>query len=807
MADLPISNRYKAYKEGTESLVRWITRTASRYSNASDFLHTLATPGSSAITLSTRDLVAFTKLVVANIAVDIPENILKITRDVVAEREVCANWYQDQKMNGELTASDKTHAYFIGTLHEIYDILHSARASRKQDCSRTARQTPPESIASAFSNSFQHLKVEEPIENPLGTTTGTVEGFTAAVKPTFRLEKQKDDKAFAIWCLLGDFSAVREYIISVWKDYKAGKNSLIAAGAITDAAFALMRYANEDFAEGNGDIANHPTMLAFLEEEMLVSRENEEMKRAPVEDESMNDDTTKDGKTRSTTDRHRLVKVQDQGTSLCREAGQFFEALVKAFRGGAADVESSASFRKDSPLGAFGDTLLKLVPTIQQYAHQLFDRYATDEEREGRIPADEFLSALMRYEINKKSSQVPIWLVVAGHSYMEIHAVLDGKMSCGGKDLCSHLERIRPMVKLAQQNYAVNPPACLSDRRRRHFELCGSEETVAQLDATEQLAQIATSQDWNFPSMKSAAVLSHFLPIYPSIVSYRVHYDMQHQGVQTFNCGIIVLSMAHFYKAGRKYGLIKSAWKDMDFLLANHVAIKLGRPGTQPIVSEPSKRNDPFEMAALFRTALGVPTVDLDRAVRPRLPRVSDLNFREIIYLSDLYNAVDEIQRGARLQNHHDRECINIILRRLSDAESKGKQKGRMPRKYSLVELLKTYEKHLKAGEPVLNFDYIDFYDLCGRSLRQIELLCRQILRSPATPDAWDFVDSLLWTAADVVNKAKPQSPEELYRTLIDTKFGRTTTCMDGIIEKVGSKYTTAALERSSTQAASSPGA
>jgi hypothetical protein len=172
MADLPISNRYKAYKEGTESLVRWITRTASRHSNAANFLHTLAAPGSSAITLSTRDLVTLTKLVVANIAVDIPENILKITQDVVAEREVCANWYKDLNMDGESTASDKTHAYFIGTLHEIYHILDSARASRKQECPRQPQQTPVETVPDTFNNLFQHLKVEEPVENPLGTTTG-----------------------------------------------------------------------------------------------------------------------------------------------------------------------------------------------------------------------------------------------------------------------------------------------------------------------------------------------------------------------------------------------------------------------------------------------------------------------------------------------------------------------------------------------------------------------------------------------------------------------------------------------------------
>lgn len=167
MADLPIRNRYKAYKEGTESLVRWATRKVTRYCNAAGYLRTLARPDCGAITLTTRDLMTLTKLVVANGAVEIPENILKITQDVVAEREVCANWYKGQNTNGELTESDKTHAYFIGTLKEIHDILHSARASQKQDYPRPPQQTSPQSIPCAFNISKSRNRSKTLSEPPL----------------------------------------------------------------------------------------------------------------------------------------------------------------------------------------------------------------------------------------------------------------------------------------------------------------------------------------------------------------------------------------------------------------------------------------------------------------------------------------------------------------------------------------------------------------------------------------------------------------------------------------------------------------
>lgn len=210
MAEILFINRYKSYKAGIENLVRWITRTESTCSNAAGFLRTLATSERSASTLTTRDLITLTTLIVANVTVEIPEDILRTTQDVVSEREFCANWYRNQNMKGELTEINETHTYFIGTLHEIYGMVCSAHVSQQQEASQQPSENRHQSIPSTFTNSFRHLEVEEPDENPLGMTTGSVEGFTALDKLDSRLEKQKGDKAFAIWCLLEDFSAVRK---------------------------------------------------------------------------------------------------------------------------------------------------------------------------------------------------------------------------------------------------------------------------------------------------------------------------------------------------------------------------------------------------------------------------------------------------------------------------------------------------------------------------------------------------------------------------------------------------------------------
>jgi hypothetical protein len=149
-----------------------------------------------------------------------------------------------------------------------------------------------------------------------------------------------------------------------------------------------------------------------------------------------------------------------------------------------------------------------------------------------------------------------------------------------------------------------------------------------------------------------------------------------------------------------------------------------------------------------------------------------------------------ETQRGVDHLNSTDREFINIVLRTLSDAENKGKDKGRKTAKYTLVELLQTYNKHLTANEPILNFSYIDFIDLCAFEIRKLGILYHPRSKGPMLEfPPWDFVDCLLWTAADVVSKSEHQnSPEDLHQALLKTRLGRTVTDLDAVIKISGSR-------------------
>lgn len=86
-----------------------------------------------------------------------------------------------------------------------------------------------------------HRQVGEPPENQFGTTTFILEDPTTTDEPEIH-RNERNDEEFLVWCLLQELSDVRKYICDVWMQYVSGKKSLLAAGVITDVAFALIRH-------------------------------------------------------------------------------------------------------------------------------------------------------------------------------------------------------------------------------------------------------------------------------------------------------------------------------------------------------------------------------------------------------------------------------------------------------------------------------------------------------------------------------------------------------------------------------------
>ena len=96
-------------------------------------------------------------------------------------------------------------------------------------------------------NLFDRLHVEEPSTQALGDQAHPPP-YTASPLPDFKLEKEDDDSAFAVWCFLQDLNDVRSFVHNTWLEYSRGEISFLAGSTVTGTAFGLLRTADAEFA-------------------------------------------------------------------------------------------------------------------------------------------------------------------------------------------------------------------------------------------------------------------------------------------------------------------------------------------------------------------------------------------------------------------------------------------------------------------------------------------------------------------------------------------------------------------------------
>lgn len=497
-----------------------------------------------------------------------------------------------------------------------------------------------------------------------------------------------------------------------------------------------MRRSNEDFAKADFDVAGHQAMLAFLEEEL--STKYDAMKRSPVEDESVKGETTKDERTKKATGWRRQFADQDQDAFICRKAGQLFDTLTRALQSGAMDVHSNAPPLPPPPNTANGRSPLdawRHTPSGSRTPCYMVGRSRIQPPTRVR-------------RIYFRANQARGQREVLSGSYLACIScpILLGDPQRSARQGVARNRR----PSLIPQSSPADCKAYQSDvtpnlrfRPRRHTMPVLRQRHSRKIfspsrgyKGSRPNCEVAGSELDNPKVRSNASAFTPTLPLMPYSPPPQRYATLQHA---TSPRGMAVLSMTHLYKAGQRYGLIKSAWKDMDFILENHVSFKGGRPGFQPIVAKPSERADTFEMAAIFRAALGVPTVDLNTAVRPRLPAISHLAWRKITHKSDLIDAMGETHRAVDRLDCTDRESINLVLAQLSDAESKGKNNGRKTTKHTLVDFLETYERHLAASKPLLRFDYIGFLDILSSNMHTSSLRHRPGPKNAAPCSPWNL--------------------------------------------------------------------
>lgn len=137
------------------------------------------------------------------------------------------------------TASDRTHAYFVGVLESVRQTLAPLMSAFDMQDLKTAANDIHTEQSTSNANLFATLEVYEPSEDFLNAPDIT----PSRTEPTFTMEAPDpvDEALFALTSLLHDINLLRAEIQRLWTTVKDDVSQLRAVATATNAAVELVR--------------------------------------------------------------------------------------------------------------------------------------------------------------------------------------------------------------------------------------------------------------------------------------------------------------------------------------------------------------------------------------------------------------------------------------------------------------------------------------------------------------------------------------------------------------------------------------
>ncbi|KAK5713786.1 hypothetical protein LTR17_017470 [Elasticomyces elasticus] len=799
MAPSPIAGRYKLYKKGTNKLVAWLTKTASRCSDITDILTSItpATPEAT-IKIRTRELIALAKAIAsARPPIELSASVLKACEDIIAGRESCAEWYAAQAIqdNSDLAEQNRTHVFFINTLKKVHEILFTcSRQAPVTNPAKAAKSTKSKKKAAAsLENMFAHLEVDEPSASPFGEARERTEHSIKAQEPLaqaeIELEQEGDDHALVIWCLLQDLNDVRNFICATWKEYCDGEVSLIAAATVTDTAFGLIRRINEDFETIYPSLRNWWDLENFLDIRMALLGNMVWMVPAK-----------RGGSPKNASSNLNPAEM------LCPSAAyllRYFWNNVRALMDGIGTIRKS--FVDDPYM-----FMLPPVPGFEQVLLQTLIESATTRMQGKSVlaSADEFANGLVEYCIG---DNLPIWLVVATQTLMEVFDLIHANPKCGADEFVATVAHHGAVLAQSRTFYECFKEGFLQPTWDAEIEMvnktyekiaeglleCDNEDLIDPEPCGPVAKGVAGElfkrrKELFYRTVSPMQWMLRF-PLMPGVLVHSMKTVMYKNGTLMANDGAVVLAAAHLYKAARHYGLI-SEWHDMDWLLAQHGS-------KQPLVIKVNTNADNDALLRHYLIAMGVPPSTFARKPRPGLPPRGELTTgsRPVNVTSDFHDFMCAQQDAEDKQGQTRGETMDVVMQQLADkavaSDSSPKRKGTTDVAMTPVQLLSIYKAEIIADEPKLNFDYIGFLELCAKILlgdvknAVIDYLPDPSVRPCSIRCGYELVHFLLLDAAETATRG---------RAIDSSLIAPAASAMQAIIRAEGKKFTLEAYNKSS---------
>ncbi|KAG8526668.1 uncharacterized protein KY384_008097 [Bacidia gigantensis] len=190
-------------------------------------------------------------------SVQMPASLYRIVQHAIRARQRCSEWFQNAKIRNE--HFDKGHTHFVKILQRALEILEpcvvdETAAKKPKD---QAKESPKES--EDLTNRFSALNMEESPEIDAFEIAEVVAAVHApqktkaskgkAIATEYELEDEEEfdaDLAFIVYCFFEDLHRTQDFLSDLWRKYMSGKCDLHTAAVTTNAAFELVRQAEED---------------------------------------------------------------------------------------------------------------------------------------------------------------------------------------------------------------------------------------------------------------------------------------------------------------------------------------------------------------------------------------------------------------------------------------------------------------------------------------------------------------------------------------------------------------------------------
>ncbi|KAL8638237.1 MAG: hypothetical protein Q9226_009011 [Calogaya cf. arnoldii] len=188
--------------------------------------------------------------------VKMPASLQMVVERAVRARQRCSEWFQKSGVSNQY--ADKQHTHFIGVPEQSLEILKPCMESEPAGPQQQNRDEPSLE-RNSVTNRFSSLKIEEtpdidPTEvsevaaaiNVPAKTKASESELEIAVYELEDEDEFDEELAFIIFCFFEDLHRTQDFINELWRKYKARKCDVHIAAITTNAAFDLVRQAEED---------------------------------------------------------------------------------------------------------------------------------------------------------------------------------------------------------------------------------------------------------------------------------------------------------------------------------------------------------------------------------------------------------------------------------------------------------------------------------------------------------------------------------------------------------------------------------